>query len=322
MVENTSPVHITLRWRTPYHNGAKVLDFDFRYNDENEHLPLPRWVALAPEEVMLIKQVSEVTEGAFTFAVFNLRPRRAHFFKFRARNSVGFSDWSEVATFWTRPSPPARVEQVKRIVNQPKKMGLSWAVPDNFGCPIKRYEVLTSRNLAVLRWARLVCEKLWWTPSLEQVLGVFHMVDVTIKEAGRERLLDFDGDAAFFLPVDDHPTCEVEELLPGKNYHVMTRAVSDYGMGKWSAPLSPLKVPPTEPRRPQPLRIENIGGDNCGVSVQLPYDNGQFIAEIVVAVAHCQGPLADQELDSQVVVVERSLGGALRPVEGTNDRRR
>merc|ERR1719329_553991 len=41
--EYTAPSFVELKWRDPYHNGAPILAYDFRWNAVSEDLPFEQW---------------------------------------------------------------------------------------------------------------------------------------------------------------------------------------------------------------------------------------------------------------------------------------
>jgi len=308
-LEDCSPVHIGVKWIEPYSNGAPIAGYGIRYTDK-EGLPPEQWTVLSEEYIDNAKTRSTIIDEAITIDLRDLVPNKAHYMQMYARNWVGSSGWSETSTFYTRPSPPARVDLPKVTSVQPKEALVEWEAPDDFGAAIKRYEILSSRNIKVLKWARLISEKLWWAPSLEVIFGLFGLVDEQSRadgpiEAGRASLLDLSESnlEAFFVETSlventlnrGNPYAKLGELLPGKEYFSMIRAVNERGNGKWSQ-ICNMLTPPTFPRQPQQVRIETVTTAMCRVSFVMPYDNGNRIYEADLKVERVDGPLADDQI--------------------------
>uniref|UniRef100_A0A7S1AAN8 Fibronectin type-III domain-containing protein n=1 Tax=Noctiluca scintillans TaxID=2966 RepID=A0A7S1AAN8_NOCSC len=295
-LECTSPVHIAMKWIPPFHSGAIIEGYEIRYT-EHQEAPLEEW-SLCPESDIREKSFqSEVVDDAIAFGVFGLGQKVGYYFKFRARNVVGFSDWSPVAHFWTRPSPPVRVD-LPVCELQSTRLTMDWQEPECHGCSVTRYEVLVSMKKSILHWERLVGEKLWWSPDLVQVFGLFKMADDPIEALGQECLSLLDCDAACALPLSNS-WCELDNLVPGMTYHGMVRAVSEMGMGKWSEILTPMLTHSIAPRMPEPFVVESVTSVSCTLSYCMPYDNGSLITEAVARSFRVHGPLGDDELDAQ-----------------------
>lgn len=302
LVDHSSPVSVWVKWKPPHHNGAAIKGYCVRWNDKSETLPLEEWKVIPEEELATRLVRSEVTVGALVLKMENLYPAHSYHFQFCVRNAVGTSEWSEVGTFFTRPSPPARPNEPTCSSVQSREATISWQRPDDYGSPITRYEVVCARSRQLMGWCRLVCEKLWWMPSLEVVFGLFGMVDGETDEQGpweqgRESLVAFHAEEAFACEVDKEQTsCRLAELLPGKEYYAMVRAISAKGNGKWSRACA-LLTEPARPGTPQPVRAESMTCGDCAISFSMPHANGNSISEAIFAIVRVDGPLADEDVD-------------------------
>mmetsp|Transcript_88768 Transcript_88768/g.275968 ORF Transcript_88768/g.275968 Transcript_88768/m.275968 type:complete len:327 (+) Transcript_88768:318-1298(+) len=237
-----------------------------------------------------------------------LHPDQAYYFQLSCRNSVGSSGWSDVATFWTRPSPPGRPEMPRFLSVKSREATFEWTAPDDYGSPIVRYEVLCARSRALMLWTRLIFERLWWVPSLHVIFGLFSLVDDAREprdrvrwEYGRQSLVAYDAEVianeAFCCEVDaDQTSYHLDTLLPGKHYYAMVRAVSAKGNGKWS-PITSMLTEPARPGIPQPVKVESVTSGDCTVSFSMPITNGKAIFEAVFTIERVEGPLADGDVD-------------------------
>ena len=135
-------------------------------------------------------------------------------------------------------------------------------------------------------------------PQLDKIFGLSHLTDRGGVSAGVDALCDMESDENFVTCLPSETTSMiVPELIPGREYHVMIRAVSHAGAGKWSPVLTPLLTPPIAPRIATALIVEYVTKTECKLIFELPYDNGAPITEAVVKIHRAEGPLAHHDID-------------------------
>jgi len=299
-MEYTSPEHIVLRWHDIYHNGAPIEGYEVRWNVHGADLSHDEWFHINMAEVLdRWRAPRENSEGTgHTLDVNNLDAAVHHYFKFRGRNCCGWSEWSETSCFLTKPSPPARILTLQCEDIKSTEMTLSWDMPDSMGAPIERYDVSVSLGLQVMKIGRFISEWLWRKPQLDKIFGLSHLTDRGGVSAGVDALCDMESDENFVTCLPSETTSMiVPELIPGREYHVMIRAVSHAGAGKWSPVLTPLLTPPIAPRIATALIVEYVTKTECKLIFELPYDNGAPITEAVVKIHRAEGPLAHHDID-------------------------
>jgi len=273
-----------------------------RWTDKPLSYPAEKWNVIPEGALMSALGKSTVTDGALTYEMRNLKSSTPHHFQIRACNDVGYSAWSDVATFWTRACAPDRPTKPVCTAAASEDATIEWTAPDAHGVDILRYEVICARSRSLMLWCRLVCERLWWAPDLEVVFGLFGMVDSethmeSLLEQGRESLVSIKGDEAFYCEVNPKQTSSrLAELLPGTQYYTMVRAVSPQGNGKWS-PICAVKTAAARPGIPQGLRLETVNDRDCTVSYSLPHANGKSILEAIFKLSRVDGPLAEEDVD-------------------------
>jgi len=303
--EFTSPSHVQLRWGPPYHNGKAIQGYDIRYNAKAEFLPLSQWTRIPQDLLEKKSKQHEVDETALTYEVHGLEGGIPHYFVFRARNEVGYSDWSEVSRFVTKPSRPAKIDLPVCEEARPTELLIKWQEPEYHGAPIQRYECLASMKKTIVAWCRMVGEKLFNTNDLDRLFGTAKFLEEELADAsglyevGHESMSQLDCDEAFYaFMAPTKGTCiyEMSALLPGMNYYFMVRGISDAGKGNWSNITGPMRTDNLYPAKPVPMKVESASISNAVFSFTLPYCNGVPIESARLVVRRRDGPVADHEV--------------------------
>lgn len=302
--EFTSPSHIQLRWGPPYHNGLPIQSYDIRWNAESEYLPLRKWNKILRADLEKGWKVHEADETAKVYEVRGLEGGIPHWFIFRARNAIGYSDWSEVGRFVTKPSRPAKIQLPVCAEAKPQELLVQWEEPDYHGAPITRYECVASMKKTLVAWGRITGEMLWNTNDLDRLFGTAKFTEQLADElgnysVGQEALGELDCDEALYMfqaPTKEICHCQITGLLPGVNYYFMVRGVSDSGKGNWSNITRPMRTDNLYPAKPKQMQVESTATTSGVFSFLLPYNNGTPITGARLVARRCAGPVADHEV--------------------------
>ena len=84
-----------------------------------------------------------------------LMPGDERSYRLRARNSIGWGEWSEPATATTLTGVPAAPGSFRAQANGAAEIRLSWTEPDDRGMPVSFYELDWSSNPSAAGWERL-----------------------------------------------------------------------------------------------------------------------------------------------------------------------
>eukprot|EP00746_Dinoflagellata_sp_MGD_P009124 gnl/MRDRNA2_/MRDRNA2_118438_c0_seq1.p1 gnl/MRDRNA2_/MRDRNA2_118438_c0~~gnl/MRDRNA2_/MRDRNA2_118438_c0_seq1.p1 ORF type:complete len:1905 (-),score=330.47 gnl/MRDRNA2_/MRDRNA2_118438_c0_seq1:117-5831(-) len=127
-----SATSINISWEKPCDRGARVTAYDVLYSKEesfNEHGTLR-------------------VDGSFSKAqLTNLEPNTTYFFRHRAVNEIGCSNWSQtsagVSTMAQPPDPPAppRLDDAKAFT-----LWITWEAPKSYKIPVQKYRVRYATN--------------------------------------------------------------------------------------------------------------------------------------------------------------------------------
>lgn len=204
-----------------------------------------------------------------------------YFFRFRVKNEVGWSQWSDVSppfkTGACKPAPPA----MPRLVDiDMEMMRITWTPPNNHGAAITKYEVFLADQ--------------------ERVPLVKKLVD-NLNEAASDEDRTVLIEA---LPPKEHCTVMVEEfavpdapehmfegLLGGLDYAVALRAFNAEGWSDWSEPLDTIRSPTSHPvESPAPWLLEATQ-NTLRTGFSIPYDNGAAIHSVEIGWVRIAGPM-------------------------------
>lgn len=241
--------------------------------------------------------------GALLCRVEGLASCTAHYFKIRARNVVGWSDWSDISRFVTRSSRPNKInlEDICLAHVGTQSLSLQWLVPQDNGGRIKRYDVVFGPSHQVMRWASL-CEGVLdtvrdpaWCEIYEPVNGT--NIGALVGNGPLNRILC--GEVIYSPIPSTSPSWGINELLPGQKYYLLARAVSNAGKAPWSGVAGPFRTLPEKPGAATKLKLHEVGEVSCGVRFHLPFSGGAQITEVRIAWTRTAGPLATDELDPE-----------------------
>jgi len=306
--EFTSPSHISIRWGPPHDNGAPVEAYEVRYNTTDEYLPLGDWTVISEQTIHANAKAHGLDVTSRVLEVRDLPPDTAHFFVFRARNRIGYSDWSEASRFVTKPSRPAIVRNLAIHHKTSTSLKWTWEAPEYNGAPVETYDINGSMDMNLVKWCRLTCEMLWNTNDLDRIFGVerFAMEDQDIKECGAmaQGSLNCDESVCAILPAT-RQSYEMTGLVPGNSYYFMVRAIGQAGKGHWSRIMGPVPTLPTYPDMCTPLTLVSKTKTTVTLSHSLPHHNGSAIDSATVVITCMQGPLEDQEEALGAVTLEK-----------------
>jgi len=204
-----------------------------------------------------------------------------YYFRFRVKNAVGWSAWSDVSpparTGACKPAPPAMPRLVDIDMEQ---MRITWTPPNSHGSAITKYELFLADQDRVPLVKKLVDELNEAATDEEQAalidaLGAKDHCAVMVEE--------------FAIP--DAPDHMFEGLLGGLDYAVALRAYNAEGWSDWSEPLDTIRSPASIPvESPAPWLLEATQ-NTLTVGFSIPYDNGDPIHSVEIGWERIAGPM-------------------------------
>lgn len=301
---------IRLMWSPPQQdNGAPIEGYEVRWTCAVDEPLFAEWECMVEEALRARMRPSDLEPDMWTLDMLGLESSAPFHFRFRARNAIGFSPWSEVATFWTRAARPDRMAPPEVMCTLPEgRVTLSWEAPDCSKAVITRFDLMAAPRRYIINWARFACSKLWFAPDVDRLVGVdrFFAEAEDDKEAIMKGLAEVDEDQKSLGILDcDHAICaslppdarnhSYEGFVPGRDYFFVIRAVGEAGKGRWSRVVGPVHMEMEPPRRAEPLRVEMAACWSCRFSFNVPYDGGSPILDAVANIRFLRGPAAEKD---------------------------
>jgi len=231
-----------------------------------------------------------------------LRENLDYVFKLRAKNSAGWSDWSDESEFKTKAVKPARVDSrgFEITYKDTRQIAFKWVPPDNNGGEITRYEVLGGPNSRMVRWARLTQMVLATTVDSDKLFEFLIPDGLEVGErTGSKDFAELKCEECMYAAVlPNQTTFDISELLPGQDYWFAVRAVNKMGRGEFSDITGPITTYPEKPSAIMPLAVRDTDERSCRFSFKFPYDMGAGIFEAKAQLTRTEGPLAHYEVDA------------------------
>jgi len=266
------PTALEVHWTEPWTQGSDLESVEFIYSKWEDH---SQNAFKVPDDVVhQTFDEKQIHVAALEYAT-------TYYFKYRVKNAVGWSEWSEISqgfiTGACRPAPPKKPELEHIDMEQ---LIFKWNRPNSHGCPIDRYEVFLADQDRVAKVKKLVDDLNECSTSEEQKVL---LDDLPVKDFHEIKVEEFANPA---LP--DHI---FEGLLGGLPYAVAVRAHNLEGWSDWSPPLDDIVSPTAAPEEPPAPWLIEAGKDSLHVGFSLPYDNGDIITKAEVAWFRLAGPM-------------------------------
>eukprot|EP00439_Symbiodinium_sp_Y106_P055654 s770_g7.t1 len=291
------PTALEVHWTEPWTQGSDLESVEFIYSKWEDH---SQNAFKVPDDVVhQTFDEKQIHVAALEYAT-------TYYFKYRVKNAVGWSEWSEISqgfiTGACRPAPPKKPElehiDMDRAVSsllslhgfmlhdfdlvEFEQLIFKWNRPNSHGCPIDRYEVFLADQDRVAKVKKLV-DDLNECSTSEDFEQKVLLDDLPVKDFHEIKVEEFANPA---LP--DHI---FEGLLGGLPYAVAVRAHNLEGWSDWSPPLDDIVSPTAAPEEPPAPWLIEAGKDSLHVGFSLPYDNGDIITKAEVAWFRLAGPM-------------------------------
>lgn len=168
-------------------------------------------------DAILVRGDKELAKKC-TLELNDLKPMHEYYFQVRAVASTGTSEWSQVAgPFKTRMAAPESCKDLVITKNDIRKVGLRFSSPESHRLPIRKF---------IVRWSE----------------------DYLIREEKGRMEVPVEED----LPIGSEVTCVVPNLTPGWKLYFDAAAVTQAGIGQFSAPTGEVICHCDKPGEPKP----------------------------------------------------------------------
>ncbi|KAJ6241460.1 fibronectin type iii domain-containing 3ba-related [Anaeramoeba flamelloides] len=114
---------VRINWEKPAIGKSEIIDYHYQFT--------------VPSRTEPFCGTSQKEEKTFT----KLKPNKEYSFKIKARNSYGFSEFSDLLTFKTTTETPRKILDYNCKIISPTKIKLSWKKPPNGGSKIDYYQI-------------------------------------------------------------------------------------------------------------------------------------------------------------------------------------
>ncbi|KAJ3447735.1 fibronectin type iii domain-containing 3ba-related [Anaeramoeba flamelloides] len=114
---------VRISWGKPGTGKSEIIDYHYQFT--------------VPSRTEPFCGTSKKQEKTFT----KLKPNKEYSFKIKARNSYGFSEFSDLLTFKTASETPRQILEYNCNIISPTKIKLSWKKPPNGGSKIDYYQI-------------------------------------------------------------------------------------------------------------------------------------------------------------------------------------
>jgi len=320
----TSLSWIELKWLPPHNNGAQILKYDVKMT-ENLFDPEEEWPHIDEEVIRNNtkaygadgRRTIQKDENALVCRIFDLKSGVPYHFLLRAYNSVGWSTWSEAATFVTKATKPGKTSKPVPGEVSERILEVSWEKPEENGSAIVRYDLVGGASHSMLRWVQFSCILLGSTASSaklypdEEAQPGERAGGETVGAIRCEELV-YSGLAA------EETSYRLEDLLPGQSYYFMVRGCNRAGKGDFSDIIGPLTTLPEQPGEVVPLEVWSVTSTTCNLAFKLPYNQGSPIVEVAVTMRRTSGPLSADEVDHATGECHEHIAGrevSFKPAE-------
>jgi len=300
--EFTNLTWIELKWFPSHDNGSPILRYDIRMTQKDTD-PLEAWTIVDEETLEQGtrhyskdgRRTIKRDTGALIYRVHDLTVATAYYFMIRCKNVVGWSDWSEVSRFVTRPSKPGQTAMLPDSCTvRHRGLEIAWSEPESNGTPVTRYDLIGGPNLRVLKWAWISTLVLGSTIDRDKDnVGVLELGEVT-GTSDFDKLVCYE---ALGANLDSETrSFKLDDLLPAQSFYFMVRAANKVGKGEFSDILGPLTTLPESPGEIVAAEVWTVTSTTCKLGIMLPYNMGAPITQVTVALVRLEGPLSSEEI--------------------------
>jgi len=302
----------------PYDNGAMILRYDVR-TTMDEQTPFEEWRSIDKDELANRtrqhgadgRRTLQRDHNALICQVADLASGVPHFFQIRAYNCIGWSEWSEVARFITKPARPGKVGNVTSPTVGTRDLQIFWEKPDTNSLEVDRYDMVGGSNLQLLRWVQIAAMILNTTVDAARLFGNGLADDIKMDRAvGIGALAGLRSEETMYSPISGSArSFAVDGLLPGQDYYFMVRTLTAAGKGEFSNILGPLSTKPEKPGALTQLEMTSVSELSGSLILRLPYAMGSPIIDAHVTLTRCEGPLSQSELHPETGECRDDIAG-------------
>ena len=244
-----------------------------------------------------------------TYTHHGLNPESTHVYRVRAKNSGGYSNWSEYIRVTTLPNPPIPPNQISTIITK-NTIQIEWQP----NIKADRYEIevdgfiynngaatkylhkelvpLTTHNYRIRgvnaggtgEWSQTFSVKTYpyepYTPENVMAAADRNAISLTWYMAAYASSYEIEIDGATIVEVGE-PFYDHSELLPGTNHSYRIRSKNITGVSEWTSPVS---ISTSLDTGTAATAITNVAAIVTTDSIVLSWDAAAFLCEYEIEV--------------------------------------